>query len=611
MNRENWNSRIVDKNGFKPINTITRKLFRNIGIDGQKTYLNEQDIELIVREMQNSCYRIRNPRHEFRKSHQEFSKEVISILDRDLDGKVSIDEFNNYFHNRLSGSLESSFSYLPETGFNPTKSSLFQVNESKFSLKKSSCFNFKPQIENRTRRPLNQIHENIEIKNEFSYVHRQEERSCDVDVESERQNSLRKTNKVDIRASHVLNLNEMVPSRNQSEADLGKYTLQPFTSFSQGFNNLPNSKTQLLEQSVKSPKSGAREVEYVLKENSNIVNIQKFENNRKKSGKLNFDNFDKPRLLNNVNQSHTPKYGYRERSPLKIKKFNRFRDLSKMTEFKEENNLRFSTFKRHNVQINLNQMANSDDSDIVSVSSKRSKRSAISGNKFVSFQEKPVGSLNCSITSLERYKRKFEITDFEDSLTKVLPSPNRPVSGRIIEVNFNETPNKEKKKKIEISPRVQPLSDKRELILSEIPQKKSRPWIRDPLRKSHYIRDHSNENDYNSFNLKHHTPISQSKYSSSRNKFRVNYGLRDASKSKIIERNSRAKSSNVKRGYESGQNRRGNGQCFSPEKKKIFKGNVWQDNNYASERGNYRRDYFVGRMRRDEGKDYYKFSGMD
>lgn len=637
MERKNWNLSQGYQNDKKRIEQLTKTLLRKVGIQEQKTHLNEQDIELIVRHMQDSCYRIKYPRHEFRKSSKEFSNEVIEILDKDKDGRVSIEEFNDYFNDRLSGNLASSFSYLPDCGFNPVNSSLFQY-KGNCDLKRSSNFNsgsyYNTGIENKEN-------QQGRYKNrQFSYIFEKsngknsnEENINEKNVQgignNSRECSLRKTIKLD---SEVKNMNLLERRKSNSQSRIENFTMKPFTSFSQCFNN-ENSKnfntsrskeSVLKEYSFKAKNTSInKDDDYVLKENFNTTNIEK---NRVKyhPGKLNFDNLEKPKQLplQPIEEKIHKWSGYKRNSQQPTKTY-LFKEDNSNKEFNildnsnpisrtmddKENPMRLSTFKKHNIQINLNLMPHSDDSDIEMASASKSQKSGISRNKYVSFQEKPIGSAECSPTSLEKYKKKFEVSNFDLSLSKKNQS-NSDIygSGQKIDVNFNE----EIKNNIKISPEYNKFSTEKNFISTKTSPEKFKPWVQNPLRKSHYVRDYSNENDYNSFNLQQRN--SSLKKNTEKN-FRVNYGHRDAKKSNIIERKSRAKSSNVKpTSREYGYSRRKNSRM---KRSYVPYGSRLKKDNYRSEKWEFKKSLKKDLsnscyVKDDENgvKDYYKFARL-
>lgn len=608
----------TDKEG---IERILELLLTTIGIDPKKAFLSKEDIEKIVRDMLNSCYRIKQPRHEFLKGSQEYNKEVIGLLDKDRDGRVSMQEFKDYFLDRLSGNLTNSQPYLPFTRFDPMKSSLLSVRERRVDIRRS----FGVRRENNTNGEIKLIGD-LEVKKRVVVTldQNKDKENEEYDPLRGRNGSLRKTIKSgfssrdleksgdrgsfmrksiksgisnrDIFGGDFKSNPPVIITPVKKKPEERRDELRPFISFSQNLGNNQFGKEDTSEKSPKTESELNEEEFYLIKENINNQNLPIFNSNgitsTTNSRRINFEKYD----MENHKRYYKEDFVNKESTIICSYPTN-------------DNRLRLSNFKYHRMQINLNKAPKSDDSDmeILNSTGKGSQKSPKSKEKMVSFKDSAAPS-RASVTSFDDIKPK-ERAIYESSLGNIFNTNDMNYLDK-----YNLSPEMIEKNQEEFPKSIMEL-------------KKS--WANDPLRKSNYIRDYSQEREHKAFNskyenLKNLTPT--------RN-FKVNYGNRDrdATRAHIVEK--RLKSGENNFSYFNSSNKHNNRNSvlrksmYSPiEKSDIGEGGYTNDNRkgdiYRSCIVNHSQnphfDYsgnlkgnFVDYGKRYRNRDYYKFSNFN
>lgn len=579
------------------INSLSVMLLRKMGINENKSYLNESDITVLVREIQNSCYRIKQSRFEFRKSSSDFSREIVEVMDKDDDGKISMKEFLDFFGKRLAPQ-ENFCEVVPSLDKSLSSCSLLKEAERKFDVVKGCVLSDydgnkgKGGQVGEKRRVLGVGSKGLasNLRNEQPRSENLKENCKPMEIEltpkddpgtpqpdANRYDSLRRTMKFENGSKRSINLAETcddTSSKKQSNGDLevNKLKMKPFVSFSRSIRDQVSKKSSDFYQSRKDLQPEyIKQSSFTDKTHDATLNLQKritSENCFTKN--LNEFNIKKVMSMHQVHdpiQINDPRY---QKSSQKIKES----EEEESEEEKEDKSILRRTMK---INLNLTQIVNSDDSDseVYTEGGKSEKSKLSKASKFVSFKENPVINLNRSVSSAENNAVGFslglnlskvvddvdeedgnKITDFHQSIANEINSSQSSEGGRKIDVNFsniNSVHSKDNFSSSTLSPQDSAKVPKLRQQWSRSPKNymawgNNQPDLRgnNPQNRPNKLQNYNSINkghEDRSFGLKkmNRSPVSMNKI-----QLQVGYGKRDALHTKIIERSGRSKSSNLK-----------------------------------------------------------------
>lgn len=576
------------------INGLSVVLLRKMGINENKSYLNESDIDILVRQIQNSCYRIKQSRFEFRKSTRDFSQELVNVMDRDNDGKVSMEEFLDFFTQRLSP-LSSSCVAVPALSKNLSSASLAAAREREFDVLVDSGYEkvmggnvensnfskgndpvFGISSKESTAISMNVRARSDEFKENCEPCEpgmRYRQRPVVPSVKNGGPTLLRRTNKLGV-SNKSINFAETCDdfsSKNESKVDQEANSLQmkPFVSFSQSIRNQVSKNsldirgsTQLLKLDI------LKQIEVKKEEAAVSLNLQKKVTSESCFTK-NIDENSPMKKVMSMHQVHEP-----EQAEPTQKVVTSEESEEEESEYERED----KSILRRTVKINLTQFVNSEDSESDAYSEgMRSEKSKLSkSSKFVSFKENPIKNHGSIMSLIETKKSKFNfnlnlskipddikedktnVSDFDKSIANERgSSSNSSVEGRKIEVNFSHANSVYSNDNLSGST-LSPQDSAKVPRLRHNWTNKPRTYVawdkkKEDSRSRSLRRDTEPDGNYSSYNHALRQKNFQLKNanrdtltSSRKGQLLVKYGKRDALRANIIERSGRSKSSNLK-----------------------------------------------------------------